>query len=174
MFKLALIQMRVEGGAKARNLEHAVELIEVAARGGAQVVLLPEALPLGWTHSSARELADAVPAGESCARLRRAAQHHRVYVCAGVIEREGTRVFNSAVLLSPRGGCLLHHRKLNELEFGHPLYALGDRLQVTRTPLGTFGLMLCADAFARGQVISRSGPESAGSLRECPCSGCRA
>jgi predicted amidohydrolase len=60
------------------------------------------------------------------------------------------------VLISPDGELLLHHRKLNELEIGHSLYALGDRLQVARTPLGTFGLMICADAFARGQVISRT------------------
>src|SRR5262249_49768612 len=41
-------------------------------------------------------------------------------------------------------------------EIGHPYYALGDRLQVARTPLGTFGVMICADAFCRGQVLARS------------------
>src|SRR5204862_7435842 len=63
-FTLAMIQMRVEGGQKQSNLEHARELIWRAAGQGAQVVLLPEAMPLGWTHSSARKEADAIPAGE--------------------------------------------------------------------------------------------------------------
>jgi predicted amidohydrolase len=72
------------------------------------------------------------------------------------VERDGDRVYNSAILLDPKGQILLHHRKINELEIGHPFYALGDRLNVSRTPLGTFGLMICADGFAGGQVISRS------------------
>ena len=53
MFQLALIQMRVAGGEKQRNLGHAEELVAEAARGGAQIVLLPEVMDLGWTHSSA-------------------------------------------------------------------------------------------------------------------------
>jgi len=156
MFWLGLIQMRVEGGRKAENLRHAVELIGQAATDGVRVVVLPEAMPLGWTHSSALQLADAIPDGESCEVLRGAARQHAVYVCAGLIERAGEAIFNSAVLIGPAGELLLHHRKLNELEIGHDLYGLGDRLQVARTPLGTFGVMICADAFARGQVISRT------------------
>ena len=156
VFKLALIQMLVHGGQKAANLTHAVELIGEASRDGAQVVVLPEAMPLGWTHSSARDLADAIPDGESCLLLREAACRNSVYVSSGLIERSGERIFNSAVLISPLGEVILHHRKLNELEIAHPLYALGDRLQVAQTPYGVFGLMICADAFARGQVISRA------------------
>ncbi|MGH7972486.1 MAG: carbon-nitrogen hydrolase family protein, partial [Limisphaerales bacterium] len=58
--------------------------------------------------------------------------------------------------VGPSGDVLLHHRKINELEIGQPYYAAGDRLQTVRTSLGTFGLMICADAFARNQVLSRS------------------
>ena len=156
MFKLALAQILVEGGAKAANLRRAQASIAQAAVAGAQVVLLPEALPLGWTHSSARVLAEAVPDGESCAALREAARQNAVHVCAGLVERAGPHIYNAAVLINPQGEVLLHHRKLNELEIGQELYQLGDRLQVARTPLGTIGLMICADAFARGQVISRT------------------
>lgn len=156
MFKLALVQMRVEAGAKAANLRRAEVLVGQAAREGARVVLLPEALPLGWTHPSARTDADAIPEGEACARLRAAARSHGVYLCAGLVERADERLFNAAVLLDPRGEVLLRYRKMNELEIAHDLYAPGDQLQVARTPLGTFGVMICADAFARGQVISRT------------------
>ena len=155
-FTLAMIQMRVEGGQKQRNLQHAREWIGRAAGQGAQVVLLPEAMPLGWTHSSARKEADAIPDGETCAMLCESACHHRIYVCSGVIERSEKRIFNSAVLISPEGDLLLHHRKLNELDIAHDLYACGDRLYVAHTPLGIFGLMICADAFVQGQVISRT------------------
>jgi predicted amidohydrolase len=156
VFKLALIQMRVDGGDKQANLARAEKAIAESAAAGAQVALLPEALNLGWTHRSARTDADEIPNGETCTRLRAAAQRHTVYVCAGVIERAGAERFNSAVLISPQGEVLLHHRKINELNIAHDLYALGDRLGVAQTPFGTLGLMICADGFAPGQVVSRT------------------
>ncbi|MSU64498.1 MAG: carbon-nitrogen hydrolase family protein [Pedosphaera sp.] len=156
MPKLALIQMRVVGGAKRENLRHARDLIQQAASAGAQIVVLPEAMTLGWTHPSARTDADALPDGESIVALREAARETGVYICSGFIERAGDMIFNSAVLIAPDGSIMLHHRKLNELELAHDLYALGDRLQVAETPFGRIGLMICADGFARGQVIARA------------------
>lgn len=155
-FRLALAQMRVLGGEKEKNLSRAESMIAQAVENRAAVVLLPEALTLGWTHSSARTEADPVPGGESCARLRESARRHGVYVCAGLVERDGPHIFNAAVLIGPDGELLAHHRKLNELDLAHGLYALGDRLQVAITPFGRIGVMICADGFARGQVISRT------------------
>jgi predicted amidohydrolase len=156
VFKLALIQMRVLGGRKEENLRHAEALMADAAGQGARVMLLPEAMSLGWTHPSSRRQADAVPGGRTCAVLRAAARRHRCYVCSGLTERDGGRVFNSAVLLDPDGEVVLVHRKLNELEIGHGCYDQGDRLGVAATPLGTLGVMICADGFADGQVIGRA------------------
>ena len=155
-FKLALAQMLVEGGCKTSNLDRAVGCIATAATNGAQVVVLPETMNLGWTHPTSQTEADEIPGGFSCSQLCHAARQHKVYVCAGLIERAGERIFNSAVLIDPQGEVILHHRKLNELEIGHEFYAQGDRLGVARTPLGTFGLMICADAFARSQIVSRT------------------
>jgi predicted amidohydrolase len=156
MFKLALVQMRVVGGAAQVNLARAVAGIDEAAAAGAQVVLLPEAMTLGWTHPSAVTLAEAIPDGESCQTLMAAASRHGVYVCAGLLERSGDQVFNAAVLIDPAGNIVLLHRKLNELEIAHGLYAQGDRLGVVDTPFGRFGVMICADAFAPGQMVSRT------------------
>ncbi len=167
--KLALIQMRVEGGAKGANLSRAESFIAQAAAAGAQVVLLPEALNLGWTHGSAAVAADEIPGGESCERLRAAAQQHHVFVCAGMIERAGALRYNSAVLLDSDGRLLLHHRKLNELGMAHAVYAQGDRLGVAATLHGTIGLMICADGFAPGQVVSRTLALMGAELILSPC-----
>ena len=156
VFKLALAQMRVEGGAKEANLARAAKFVADAASAGAQVVLLPETLNLGWTHASARTAQEEIPGGETCEWLRALAQRHGVYLCAGLVEIAGGVLFNAAVLFDPQGRLLLHHRKLNELDIAHDLYANGDRLGVAHTPLGTLGLMICADAFARDQVVSRT------------------
>ncbi len=155
-FKLALAQMCVTWGDVRANLARATKMIALAAGKGARVVLLPEALDAGWTNPSSPAIAEGVPDGRACKTYRDAARELGVYVCAGLTERAGTAVYNAAVLISPQGEVLLHHRKLNELEIGHDIYAQGDRLGVAHTPLGTLGLMICADGSARGQVVTRT------------------
>ena len=156
MFKLAIAQIRVEGGRPSDNLRRAVDRIDEAAAAGAKLVVLPEALDLGWAHPSARTQAAPIPDGEPCVALCEAARRKGVFVCAGLTEQAGGAVFNSAVLIDPGGTVVLCHRKLNELEIGHAFYGQGDRLAVAHTRLGTVGIMVCADGFARGQTVSRA------------------
>jgi predicted amidohydrolase len=157
MIKLAGVQMQVEAGNKVRNLAHAQELIAEAARQGADLIVLPEVMDLGWTNPSARQDASAIPSGDTCTMLSAAAQQYGVYLCAGLVERapDGA-IYNAAVILDRQGRVILHHRKLNELDIAHDLYTQGDRLGVCHTDLGTLGLLICADAFAQDQVISRT------------------
>jgi predicted amidohydrolase len=156
MFKLAIAQIRVEGGRPSDNLRRAVDRIDEAASAGAKLVVLPEALDLGWTHPSAQTQAAPIPDGEPSRALREAARRKGIFVCAGLTEQAGGAVFNSAVLIDPGGTVVLCHRKLNELEIGHAFYGQGDRLSVAHTRLGTIGIMVCADGFARGQTVSRA------------------
>lgn len=155
MFSLALVQMLVEGGEPERNRQRAAMHIANAACEGATVVCLPEAMDVGWTHPATRELAEPL-AGRTGTMLRDLARTHGVYLCSGLVERAGEQVFNAALLVNPQGEIVLHHRKLNELDIGHTSYDQGDRLGVAHTPLGTFGLMICADGFAQDQVLTRS------------------
>ena len=152
--KLALAQMLVEPGEKSANLARAERCIAEAR--GADMVVLPEALTLGWTHPSARQQADEIPDGEACVRLRAAAQQQGLYVCAGLIERSAKGIFNAAVLIGPQGEVIAHHRKIHELDIAQDLYARGDRLSVVETPFGRVGVMICADGFAPGQSVSRT------------------
>jgi predicted amidohydrolase len=84
-----------------------------------------------------------------------------MYVAAGLVERAGEKLYNAAVLIDPAGEIVLLHRKINELDLAHDLYAVGDRLGVVDTPLGTIGLNICADNFsdslAIGHVLARMG-----------------
>ena len=168
-FKLALAQMPVIGGQIDENLRCATRFIADAANSGAAVVLLPEALDCGWCHESARSEAGTIPEGNACQHLIEAARTHHIWVCAGLIERAGDQLFNSAVLISPDGEILLHHRKINELPLAQHLYARGDRLAVAHTPLGTVGLMVCADAFVPGQVVSRTLGQMGAQFILSPC-----
>lgn len=153
-FKLAMVQMLVEGGRRQVNLARALQRVGEAAEAGASVILLPEALTLGWTHPCARTEAEPIAAGESCRHLCAAARQRGVFICAGLVERAVDRVFNAAVLIDSSGEVILHHRKINELDIARDLYASGDRLGVADTPLGRLGVMICADALASKHVIS--------------------
>src|SRR5687767_7877677 len=144
--------MHIAPGERARNLERATDLISKAANQNARLVILPEALPFGWMDPSARSDADEIPNGETCRTLAEAAKESGIWVCSGIVERQEDKLYNAAVLISPAGEVILHHRKINELEIAHDLYALGDRLGVAETELGRIGLMICADAFVPCQA----------------------
>jgi predicted amidohydrolase len=155
-FKLALAQMLVVPGEVQRNLQSAQEFIRRAADSGADLVLLPEALPFGWTDPSAKVQATAIPSGDHCNLLSNCAREAKVFVCSGLVEKSGSRLFNSAVLFNPAGELILYYRKIYELDIAHDLYSLGDRLSVVDTSLGRIGVMICADAFLPGQVLTRT------------------
>lgn len=155
-FSLALCQMRVVGGERDLNLRHAAEMIAEAAKAGADFILLPEAMDLGWTDPSALSEAEPVPDGLTCNFLSEQARKYQLYICSGLIEKAGKKVYNSAVIINPKGEVILLHRKLYELDIGHPFYALGDRLNVCETEFGTIGVLICADAVTKGQVLTRS------------------
>ncbi len=155
-FKLAMIQMYVEPGNLERNLAHAGDLISQAAKEGADVVLLPEVMDLGWTHPSALRMAGSIPEGATCRQICRMAKENNVFICCGIVEKDEDKIFNSAIIVDNNGKVILKHRKLNELDIAHNIYSQGDRLGVCTTPWGTFGLMICADATAKDHVLTRS------------------
>lgn len=155
-FKLAIAQMEVIGGERETNLKHAGEMIAEAAGEGARFILLPEAMDLGWTDPSALTEAESIPEGKTASFLSQMAQEYNLYICSGLIERDGETVYNSAVIIDPSGAVILLHRKINELDIGHPYYALGKGLNVCKTEFGTIGLMICADANTGDHVIPRA------------------
>ncbi len=148
--------MRVEGGDRYKNLFHAEELLVEAAAHRADTALLPEAFDLGWTHPACVAEANSIPDGKTCRKLCEMARQHGIYICSGLVEKAGDKIYNSAVMIDKGGNILLVHRKLNELEIGHEYYGQGDRLGVCHTEVGTIGLMICADGFAQDRVLSRA------------------
>ena len=153
--QLAMAQMLVEGGKPDENLSTAEAMIEQASQRGCAFVVLPECLDLGWTHPTARTLAEPIP-GPRSDRLSRAAQRHRIHVVAGLTERDGDQIYNTAVLISPAGHILLKHRKINILAIAQDVYATGDRLGVVRTDYGVVGINICADNFPSSLALGHS------------------
>ena len=153
--RIGMGQILVEGGRPEANLGRAIAMVGRAAADGCEIVVLPECLDVGWTHPSARDLALPVPGARSDS-LAAAARAHRVHVVAGLTERAGDRIYNSAVLIGPDGKILLKHRKINELDVGHELYSVGESLGVARTPLGKIAVSVCADNFPDTLVFAHT------------------
>jgi predicted amidohydrolase len=155
-YKLGMVQMTVEAGNLQSNLNRAKSRIEAAAKAGADIVLLPEVMDLGWCDPSSNQLSEEIPEGSTFKYLANLAEMNQIYICAGITERDGDRVFNSAVIIDPSGKLKLKHRKLNELDIAHHLYDQGDRLNVVDTDLGRIGVLICADANSLDYSLSKS------------------
>jgi predicted amidohydrolase len=166
--RIGLGQILVEGGRAGANIARAVAMVRRAAEAECQIVVLPECLDAGWTHPAAVELAEPIP-GRTSDALASAAAAHSMYLVAGLTEREGDRIYNAAVLIGPEGRILLQHRKLNELDIAHSLYANGDRLGVAHTPLGTLGVTICADNFPESLVFGHALARMGCQLLLSPC-----
>src|SRR5436190_1991681 len=105
-FNLAICQMTVAAGEPERNRATAAQMIAAAAQQGAEVALLPECCDLGWTDPSAHTRAEPVPEGATFRALAAAAAQRGLFVCAGLVERDGVEVYNTAVLIGRDGELL--------------------------------------------------------------------
>ncbi|MDD3242751.1 MAG: carbon-nitrogen hydrolase family protein [Eubacteriales bacterium] len=160
--KIAMIQAAVEYDRRAINFSKAHDLLTQAAAQGAQIAVLPECFDIGWANPRAGELACTIP-GECSDTLAQWAKELDLYVAAGITERDGDRLYNTAVLFSPQAELLLKHRKINILTDVEGMYTVGDRLGVVETPLGRIGMDICADnledSLVLGHALCRMGAQ---------------
>ena len=166
--RIGMAQMLVVGGKTEENLARAEGMIAEAGRRGCDVVVLPECLNYGWTHPSARGAAPPIPGAHSD-RLIRAAEDAKLWVVAGLVEGNAERLYNAAVLISPRGEVILKHRKINELDIAHDLYSLGTSLAVADTDFGVVGVTICADNFPQSLELAGAMARMGCKLLLSPC-----
>ncbi len=153
--RIGMAQMLVMPGALEDNLARAADMIRAAAADGCAIVVLPECLDLGWTSATARGFAQPVP-GRVSARLCEAAASAGITVVAGLTERDGDRLFNSAILIDEHGVLLAKHRKINELDFARKIYDAGTSLSVVPTEHGVIGMNICADNAYSSLALGRA------------------
>ena len=139
-------QLLIEGGEPERNLQRAHSMIEDASKNNCDLILLPECLDLGWTHPSAKTQAQPIP-GLYSDKICSFAKKFNIYVCAGLTEKDGNDIYNSAILTDPDGNIILTYRKINILSEALDYYSIGTKLSVVKTPFGIFGLNICSDNF---------------------------
>lgn len=143
---IGLGQLPVAMGDKKANVAALFRGIEEAAQADCKVALFPECSLAGWLSASARSAAEEIP-GPVTRKIAEAAKRHKMAVVAGLEERDGDRVYNSAVMIGPDGEILAKHRKINELEIGLKVYTRGASLGVFEFEGRTMALDICADSW---------------------------
>src|SRR6187402_125310 len=144
--RIGMAQLLVEGGEPDRNLERAAKLVRQAKAEQCDLVLLPEALDLAWTHPSALTEAEPIPGRFSDFFCRLAAELG-IWLCLGLTEKRNNKIYNAALLINDKGEIRHVYHKINLLEVEFPFYEPGRALTVVETPFGNIGINICADNY---------------------------
>jgi predicted amidohydrolase len=148
MVRLSSVNYRpsqVEGGeANVRKL------LEVARKGltkPVDLIVFGEGVTVVGSVKKYHEVAEAAD-GYTARILGELAREKKSYVVAGIYERDGDFIYNTAILLNREGKLAGKYRKVmlprEEIERG---LAPGDRMSVFQTDFGKLGIMICYDVF---------------------------
>jgi predicted amidohydrolase len=133
-------------GGKEGSLNAFLKALDEVAMGKPDIVCLGEGITLIGHNADYSSLAEPVP-GPSTERLGAKAREHHMYVVAGVYEREGNVLYNTAVLIDRQGKVAGKYRKVylprEEIEGG---LTPGNSYPVFETDFGRIGMMICWDS----------------------------
>ena len=147
---VACIQMEPVVGEKARNIKHSLDMIGEAAGKGAKLIVLPELANSGYVFESRAEafdLSETISEGETSKAWREACARYDAYIVAGINERDGDVLYNSAVVLGPDGH-IGTFRKVHLWNEENLFFEPGNvGFPVFRTPIGRIGAGICYDGW---------------------------
>jgi predicted amidohydrolase len=143
---VAAVNLRPRGTASAADSVRAwVRTATAGVPQGADVILLSEGIPMVGTGKPYVDVSEAVP-GPTTDALGALAREKHAWVVAGLYERQGTTVYNAAVLIDRAGKVAGTYHKVylprEEVEGG---LTAGASYPVFTTDFGTVGLMICWD-----------------------------
>ena len=144
--KLGLAQISGEPYAVGVNRSRCEDALVHAFGEGADLVVLPELIVSGYGTDASRisAIAEPVPGPttEAWVRIARASDG---YIVGGLCERDGERLFNTAVAVGPEG-VIGHYRKAHLFAEEKRTFAPGDLgFPLVATRFGTIGLCVCYD-----------------------------
>ncbi len=145
--RVAICQIFCLDGDRSGNLARIENALEEAKGADAEITCFPETALFGWVNPEAHTRAHPIP-GEDSDLVCRLAEKYKIYICIGLAEKEGDRLYDSVVLIDDRGRILSKHRKINILtELMTPPYAPGSDVGIIQTKFGKIGMLICADTF---------------------------
>jgi predicted amidohydrolase len=153
--RVAAIQIAPLQSAPDHNLQTALRALREAEARGVTFAVLPECAISGYaipSRDEAERLAEPIP-GPSTAALTDHCRATGMHVACGLLERDGERLYNAAVLIGP-GGLMGKHRKGHLVPIGADAFvAHGEDLPVFEVPGARIGMLICYEV--RFPEISR-------------------
>ncbi len=145
---VGLAQMDPQIGLVEENLSHCLDLLKEASQKALDLVIFPECALTGYNFSDRAEaLAISPPMpGFADEALASACRRHGIYTVVGSLERDGERLYNSALLIGPEG-VVGKYRKTHLPCLGADRFVQpGDLgLNIFQTELGRIGILICFD-----------------------------
>jgi N-carbamoylputrescine amidase len=145
---IACIQFAPRICEKELNVKRSCELLRDAAERGARLCVLPELASSGYVFNRREEayaVSESVPGGEATEAWTAVARERGIYVVAGVAEREGVCLYNTAVLIGPEG-YVGKYRKMHLWHEEKLFFEPGDLgFPVYKTEVGRVGMAICYD-----------------------------
>jgi predicted amidohydrolase len=145
--RIAVCQILAIDGDREGNFRRIEYALETARAGRADIATFPESVILGWENPQAHQMATPIPGADSD-RIAALAVKYGLMISIGLDEKDGSRLFDSAILVDRTGKILWRHRKLNVLaQLMDPPYAEGvpDGIGSVKTEFGQIGIVICAD-----------------------------
>ncbi len=149
--RVAGIVLKWVRGQRDTNYRRLEPLVREAARRGAAIVVTTECFLDGYSIADKsialdryRDLGEPIPGGPYFGRLAALADELDIHLVAGLLEADGERRYNTAVLIAPDGKLVGQYRKQ---KLGHESVrnTAGDASAVLDTRHGRIGLVICAD-----------------------------
>jgi len=148
--RIACIQMQPVIGRVEDNVRHSISLIERSVERGAELIVLPELSNSGYMFNSREEafaLSEPIPDGPTVKAWSEIASRHKLHLVAGICERDGAKLFNSAVLIGPNG-YIGTFRKVHLWNEENLYFEPGDLgFPVYHTAIGRIGMAICYDGW---------------------------
>ena len=166
--RVAVCQILSIDGDREGNFRRVEYALEQARDAHADIAAFPESAILGWENPDAHHMATPIPGADSD-RIAALARKYGLMISIGLDEKDGTKLYDSAILVDKTGKLLWKHRKLNVLAWlMDPPYSEGreEDIGVVETQFGRIGLVICADTF--GDEIARRIAQMAPALMLVP------
>jgi len=145
--KIGTVYLRPRNSTPQKNLELFCRQIDAAGKRQLDILCLGEAITMVGTSEDVNGVAEPIP-GPSTERLSRAARENKLWVVAGLTERDGDRVYNTAVLIDRRGRVAGKYRKVHlPREEWKQGITPGREYPVFQTDFGTVAIQICYDWF---------------------------
>lgn len=140
--RVAVASMKHSVGDVEANLCRHKVWLERALSEGADFVGFPEFSLTGWVYERSQALHLDSPAVKE---IERWARKHRVFVATCLVEKRGPRLYNTAMIVGPKGRVGVR-RKVNLVSSESQHYAPGRDFPVFKVASCRMGVTTCADA----------------------------